>query len=86
MMLTKTHTGLQRMVRFLKRVDLVTMRLVRRPESKALTLLMRIFTKVGDPTGWTTLSLCLMAWEGSATGLGLHIGLVSLFAALVAKR
>ena len=83
MMLTKTHTGLQRMaVRFLKRVDLVTMRLVRRPESKALTLLMRIATKVGDPTGWTTLSLCLMAWEGSATGLGLHIGLGCRLAAL----
>ena len=72
------------MVRRLKRTDLSVMRAVRKTECEVLTLIMRLFTKMGDPLGWTLLSIGIMVFEGTLTGFGLKLGLVSLVGALSA--
>ena len=81
----KSHTGLHKISRWLKRADLFLMRAVRRFECSGITLLMRLFTKLGDPLGWSTMSIGIMIWEGNTHGIGLRIGLMSLFAAFIAK-
>lgn len=81
----KVHTGLHKIARRLKRTDLIVMRAIRKLECSTLTLLMRLLTKLGDPAGWSTVSIGIMIWDGQAGGVGLQIGLTSLGAAFVAK-
>ena len=82
---SKNTHSLPRMVRRLKKLDLVLMRSVRALECPGMTGLMRLATRVGDPVGWTLISLGIMLAEGNATGFGLKIGVVSLVGGLAAK-
>ena len=73
------------MARKLKRTDLSLMRAMRKTEGELMTLIMRLFTKMGDPLGWTLLSIGIMIYDRTLTGFGLKLGLVSLVGALLAK-
>ena len=84
-MYVKSHNGLHKIARWLKRADLFLMRSVRKFECSEFTFLMRLFTKLGDPLGWSTISIGIMLWEGHAHGTGMQIGLMSLCAAFIAK-
>lgn len=61
------------------------MRSIRKTECETMTLLMRLCTNVGNPSGWALLSVGIMIYEGSVQGWGLKLGLVSLLAGILAK-
>lgn len=73
------------MVRLVLAFDEAILLGMRRWRPAAMTVLMKLFTRLGDALSWVFAALVLIATGGGAARIGLKLGLAAALAALVSQ-
>lgn len=73
------------MVRLVLALDEAILLGIRRWRPAGMTLLMKVFTRLGDALSWVVAALALIAAGGEASRIGLRLGVAAGLAALVSQ-